>query len=160
MVLPFSLQSAPFIFTAVADLVKWILVHNNQGVDFLGHYLDDFLTLSPPSSPVCHNNLHICVQHPDKLEGPSTCLTIFGIKLDSEKLLAHLPAAKRDRIVALLEEWSIKWFCKHRELELLIDHLHHVCKVAPQGRTFLRRMINLLCAFCQDDHPIRLNQEF
>ena len=42
----------------------------------------------------------------------------------------------------------------------MIGYLHHACKVAPQGRTFLRRMINLLCAFRRDDHPIRLNREF
>jgi len=80
--------------------------------------------------------------------------------LDSEKLQARLPSDKRDRIIALLEEWSTKRFCRRRELESLIGHLHHVCKVAPQGRTFLHRMINLLCAFRWDDHPIRLNQEF
>ena len=81
MVLPFGLRSAPFIFTAIADLVEWILVHN-YGVNFLRHYLDDFLTLGPPASPVCHNNLQTCVQlckslglplHPEKLEGPATC---------------------------------------------------------------------------------------
>lgn len=91
MVLPFGLRSAPFIFTAVADLVEWILVHN-YGIDFLRHYLDDVLTLGPPASPICHNNLQTCVQlceklglplHPDKLEGPATCLTILGIELDS-----------------------------------------------------------------------------
>ena len=120
LVLPFGLRSAPFIFTSIADLVEWILVHN-YGVDFLRYYLDDFFTLGPPS-------------------GPRT--------------------EKRDRIVALLEEWSTKRFCKRRELESLIGHLHHACKVAPQGRTFLRRMIDLLCAFRLDDHPIRLNQEF
>ena len=168
MVLPFGLRSAPFIFTAIADLVEWILV-NNYGVNFLRHYLDDFLTLGPPASPICHNNLQKCVYlckklglplHPDKLEGPATCLTILGIELDSEKLQARLPSDKRDRIIALLEEWSTKRFCRRRELESLIGHLHHACKVAPQGRTFLRRMINLLCAFRRDDHPIRLNQEF
>ena len=47
-----------------------------------------------------------------------------------------------------------------RELESLIGHRHYACKIAPQGRTFLRRMINLLCTFRRDDHPIRLNQEF
>ena len=150
MVLPFGLRSAPFIFTAIADLVEWILVHN-YSVNFLRHYLDDFLTLGPPASPVCYNNLQTCVQlckslglplHPDKLEGPATCLTILGIELDSEKLQARLPTDKRDRIKALLDEWSLKRFCKRRELESLIGHLHHACKVAPQGRTFLRRMIN------------------
>ena len=73
---------------------------------------------------------------------------------------AQLPAEKRERIIALLGTWSGKRFCRRRELESLIGHLHHACKIAPQGRTFLRRMINLLCTFRCDDHPIRLNQEF
>ena len=168
LVLPFGLHSAPFIFTAIADLVEWILVHNYH-VTFLRHYLDDFLTLGPPSSPVCHNNLQTCVRlcqqlglplHPDKLEGPATRLTILRIELDSETLQARLPAEKRNRIVTLLDEWAAKRFCKRRELESLISHFHHACKVAPQSRTFLRRRINLLSAFCREDHPIRLNQEF
>ena len=46
------------------------------------------------------------------------------------------------------------------ELESLIGHLHYAYKIAPQGRIFLRRMINLLCTFRHDDHPICLNQEF
>ena len=98
--------------------------------------------------------------HPEMLEGPATRLTILGIELDSETLQACLPAEKRDRIVTLLDEWSAKRFCRRRELESLIGHLHHACKVAPQGRTFLRRMINLLCEFRLEDHPSRLNQEF
>ena len=32
--------------------------------------------------------------------------------------------------------------------------------MVPKGRTFLRRMINLLCVFRHDDHPICLNREF
>ena len=146
MVLPFGLQSASFIFTYIANLVEWIRVHN-YSVGFLRHYLDDFLTLGPPSSSICHHNLQTCVQlceklglplHPDKLEGPATCLTILGIELDTEKLQACLPADNRDRIIALLDEWSTRRFCRRRELESLIGHLHHACKVAPQGRTFLR----------------------
>jgi len=50
MVLPFGLRSASFIFTAIADLVAWILVHNYD-ITFLRHYLDDFLTLGPPAFP-------------------------------------------------------------------------------------------------------------
>ena len=34
MALPFGLQSAPYIFTAIADTVQWITTHNH-GVDFL-----------------------------------------------------------------------------------------------------------------------------
>ena len=46
MALPFGLQSAPYIFTAIADMVQWMLTAHH-GVDFLHHYLDDFLTLGP-----------------------------------------------------------------------------------------------------------------
>lgn len=88
-----------------------------------------------------------------------TCITILGIVLDSEKLQARLRADKRYKTLTLLDEWSAKCFCKCCRLESLIAHLHHACKVALQGRTFLCRMINLLCAFRHDDHPIRLNQE-
>ena len=52
--------------------------------------------------------------HPDKVEGPATCLTILGIELDSDRFQARLHTEKRDRIVALLEEWSSKRFCKRR----------------------------------------------
>ena len=89
--LPFGLRSAPYIFTAIADMVQWMLT-SHHGVDFLRHYLDDFLTLGPPASSVCYNNLQACIQlcsklglplHSDKLEGPSTCLSILGIEVDS-----------------------------------------------------------------------------
>lgn len=99
MALPFGLHLAPYIFTTIADIVQWMLTINN-GINFLRHYLDYFLTLGPPASLVCFNNLQVCVQlcsklglllHPDKLEGPSTCLSILGIELDSTTLQAHLP---------------------------------------------------------------------
>ena len=148
--------------------MEWV-AKQNYDVTFLMHYLDDFHTLGPPGSSVCQHNLDRSIDcfsklgiplHPDKLEGPSTCLTILGIELDSLNLLARLPQDKFDRITALLEDWSQKRWCKRKELESLIGHLQHACKVVPQGRSFLRRMINLLCAFRRDDHPIRLNQEF
>lgn len=43
--LPFGLWSAPKIFTAVADAVEWIV--RQQGVQFVIHYLDDFLVMGP-----------------------------------------------------------------------------------------------------------------
>ena len=168
LALPFGLRSAPFIFSSFADLLEWILKLNYE-VQFLLHYLDDFHTLGPHDSPVCRQNLDICVRqlsawgipfHPDKLEGPSTCLTVLGIELDSMDLRARLPQEKFDRIAALLNTLSSKQHCTRKELESLIGHLQHACKVIPPGRTFLRRMIKLLSAFRQDDHPIRLNRDF
>ena len=168
MVLPFGVRSAPYIFTCIADLVEWI-AKQNYNVSFLMHYLDDFHTLGPPGSLACQRNLDNSIHcfsqlgiplHPEKFEGPCTCMTVLGIELDSVLLQARLPKDKFDNTTALLEQWSHKRSCKRKDLESLIGHLQHACKVVPQGRSFLRRMINLLCAFRREDHPIRLNREF
>ncbi|XP_068680413.1 uncharacterized protein [Montipora foliosa] len=124
MALPFGLCSDPYIFTSIADMIEWILTHN-YGVDLLRHYLDDFMTLGPPTSLVCHYNLQACIRlysilglplHPLKLEGPTTRQSTLGIELDSTTLQTRLPVEKRDRIIAPLDTWSAKCFCKHREL--------------------------------------------
>ena len=130
MALPFGLWSVPYISPWCwfpSALFRW-----------LSH-------AGSPASSVCYNNLQACIQlcsklglplHLDKLEGPSTCLYVLGIKLNSVRLQARLPIDKREFIVTLLESWSGKHFCKRQELESLIGHLHHACKIAPQGRTF------------------------
>ena len=56
--------------------------------------------------------------------------------------------------------WVGKRFSRPRELESLFRYFHHACKVAPLGRSFLCRMMNLLCTFRHYHHPIGLNQEF
>ena len=73
-------------------------------------------------------------------------LWVLGIKLDSLTLQARLPKDKFDCITSLLDDWLPKKHCKRKELESFIGHLHHACKVVPQGRTFLCQMINLLAA--------------
>ena len=152
-------------------LSKWLQREQLAAASFvLGrHATKREASLGPLSSQLCHSYLLMCVRlcerlglhlYTDKLEGRVTSSNILGIELVSHRLQARLPAEKRDRIVALLEKWSTKRFCLRRELKSLIGHLHHACKVDPQERTFLRRMIELLCVFRLDDHPITLNQEF
>ena len=168
LVLPFGLRSAPFIFNSVAEMVEWILRHNYSIPDLL-HYLDDYITAGPPECLDCARNLavasSVCQQlglplHPDKTVGPSTCLTTLGIELNSILQIARLPTAKLLDLKLLLREWSSRKWCTRVQLESLIGKLHYACLVVWPGRTFLRRMINLLSAFRSRDHPIRLNVEF
>ena len=63
MALPFGLRLAPYIFTSIADMVEWILTHN-YGVDFLCHYLDDFITLGLPASRTLQLSLQLAGVHP------------------------------------------------------------------------------------------------
>ena len=85
---------------------------------------------------------------------------MLGIEIDTASQTARLPEDKFSAIWQLLIQWRQKKWCKKRELQSLIGHLHHACKVVWPGRTFLRRMIDLLCCFRKHDHPIRLNAEF
>ena len=121
----------------------------------------------PPNSQTCQRNVDTSIQqfqdwgiplHPDELESPSTILTVLGIELDSLLLQVRLLQEKFDCIHTLLVSWSQKRHCTRKELASLIGNLQHACKVVPSGRTFLHRMINLLSAFCRENHPTRLNR--
>ena len=103
--LPFGLRSAPKLFNVLADLLKWILEQN--GVQPIMHYLDDFLTLGPPDSPICSHNLNTITEVCQKLgvplalekvEGPSQTLTFLGIVLDTKHMEARLLHKKLQRI--------------------------------------------------------------
>ena len=94
--------------------------------------------------------------HPGKCEGPATVLVVLEIELDSVSQIARLPAEKLSALKCLISSWLPHKTCNRRDLESLIGHLHHAAKVVWPGRTFLRRMIDLLCCFRKKDHPIRL----
>ena len=95
-----------------------------------------------------------------KREGPTTCIGILGIEIDSVEGQLCFPAEKLSRLQSLLQEWRNRKSCHRKELESLIGHLNHVVR---SGRSFLRRMIDLLHAVHAPSHsrtPIRLNVEF
>ena len=98
-----------------------------------------------------------------KREGPATCLTYLGIEIDTMAGQLRLPHEKLQRLQDQLEEWGDKKVCTRRELESLIGTLNHACKVVRSGRSFLRRMLDLLHGVSTHPsrpHPIRLNREF
>ena len=142
---------------------------NKYSVAYLMHYLDDFLTAGPPASEQCARNLQtslvVCCLlglplHPNKCIGPSIHLIVLGIELDSLEQSARLPAEKLSALQDLIQSWWSRRWCTRCQLESLIGHLYHAAKAVWPGRTFLCRMINLLCCFRSRDHPIRFNAEF
>lgn len=168
LVLPFGLRSAPFIFDSVASAIEWILSFH-FGLSAIEHYLDDFILAGPPQSRLCERQYitaqQVCQElgvplHDDKCEGPSTKMVILGIEIDSVRQVACLPLNKLVPLQQLIHSWQKKRWCNRKQLESLIGHLHHAAKVVWSGRTFIRRMLDLLCCFRSPAHPIRLNQEF
>ena len=150
-VLPFGLRSAPKIFNALADALQWIA--RNLGVSYLEHFLDDYITGGAPGTEECNNNLLLLVAicamlniplAVTKREGPSTCLTFLGIIIDTVNLELRLPTEKLHRLQALLEKWIRYKCCKKKDLESLVGYLQDASRVVHSGRTFTRRLIDLL----------------
>lgn len=95
----------------------------------------------------------------DKMEGPSTSLTFLGIQLDTVAMQASLPINKLTRLRQELAEWDNKESCTRKQLQHLIGVLQFAIKVVPQGRPFVRRLIDLLSVTKESYHHIRLNKE-
>ena len=109
--LPFGLQSALIIFTALVDALEWIV--KQQGARILLHYLENFIAVGPPDSPVCGSNMQklcdTCAElgvpvATEKTMGPTTCLTVLGIKVDTDLLELHLPQEKVQRVKEMVQE--------------------------------------------------------
>ena len=106
-----------------------------------------------PHSAECQDNLNLLMElcallglpmAADKLEGPTTCLTFLGMELDTINLQMTLPAEKLARLKIMLRKWARLLSCQKRELQLLVRLLHDASIVVTPGRTFLRRLINLI----------------
>ena len=151
--LPFGhdLRSAPKVFSAVAEVLEWRAKF--EGVTHVLHYLDDFLMISPAESPkgsqdlniilTLFDSLHVPVA-PEKVEGPTTQLTFLGIEMDTENMILRLPENKLSALKEMIGEWLTRKFCTVRDSQSLAGKLQHACKVVHPGRTFVRRIFELL----------------
>ena len=162
--LPFGLRSAPKIFNALADAVQWMA--EQQGIDDIWHYLDDFITCAAAGSGECAANLQLLQDLCDylgiplateKVEGPSTCLTFLGIEIDTVVGEVRLPQAKLVALCQALEEWQDKKRCKKRDLLSIAGKLQHASSVVRSGRTFVRRLFDLSTRVSKPDHHVKLN---
>ena len=95
-----------------------------------------------------------------KCEGSSICVTFLGIVIDTATGELRLPPEKLVHLRNLLSKWGDRKACGRRELESLIGYLNHACKVIRPGRSFLRRIIDLLHRNPNTYHPIHLNCQF
>ena len=96
---------------------------------------------------------------PSKDMGPSTILAFLGIELDSNRLELCLPQEKLQQLRSNLAAWRGRKACRKRDLLFLIGSLLHACKVVRAGRSFLRRLIDLLSTTRYLDHYVRMSLE-
>ena len=165
--LPFGLRSAPRIFTAVADVLAWRAKF--EGITYIIHYLDDFLVVAPPDDIQCKQNLNgllslfARLQVPvaaEKVEGPVTRLTFLGIEMDTSNMCLRLPSEKLRNLKSMVADWTHKKSCVIHDLLSLVGKFQHACKVVHPGRTFLRRMFELLKGRPKGQQFVHLNAAF
>ena len=70
-----------------------------------------------------------------KCVGPLTCITFLGIEVDMIALELRLPGEKLEKLRQLIADWQGRKSCKKRDLESLIGHLCHACKVVRPGHS-------------------------
>ena len=150
--LPFGLQSAPKIFSVVADALQWVF--QQKGVTLVGHYLDDFITVG---SQECKENLQLVCQSLGVPVVKSKTSVYLGFEVDTIQGVVCLPAEKLQRMLALVRGWVGRNSCKRRELESLLGHLQHMATVVCPGRTFVRQFIALLTVVRPKGRWLRLN---
>ena len=165
--LPFSLRSAPKLSNIVAEFLAWIA--KQGGVSFLIHYLDNFLTVGPPSTLTCKQNVDTIIQicnhlgiplALEKVEGPATTLPFLGIVVDAIRMEARLP---EDKLRKLREEVSWWLGCKHarkQDIFSLVGSLQYATKVVRCGRAFVSRMYATAAKVKEMHFHTRLNLEF
>lgn len=141
-----------------------------EGIEVL-HYLDDFLIIGTPNSHKCEQTLkkalELCARlgvpiAAHKTEGPWVVITFLGIELNTGTMVVRLPDEKLFRLRKEIRHWHSRRSCTKQQLQSLVGQLHHACCVVKPGRTFLRRMLDLLKlpSITEPHHHIRLNKGF
>ena len=95
----------------------------------------------------------------DKIVGPAREITYLGISINSIEMTISVPDDKYGEILELLPKWWNRKTCTKQELQSLVGKLNFVCQVVRPGRTFLRRLIDLIPSVKKTHHHINLNAE-
>ena len=150
--LSFGLASAPQLFERFSCAIHWILV-NKFNIPAVSHVLDDFIFFNKGGSDACLVSLNTFIHvsktmnlplKPSKTVTPRTTVVLHGIEVDTERMEARLPEDKLEKARQAVRDLGNRKKATVRELQSVIGYLCFVCKVVTPGRTFLRRLFDLL----------------
>ena len=152
------------IFMAIMDAAEWIV--RQQGVEFVLHYLKDFLVVTAADECRGDYTLHIILKTFEqvglpmaweKLEGLVSCLTFLGFELDSLHNEIRIPGQKMQDIKTEVARWISKKSCRRKKLKSLIGCLSHASRVVQPGNTFMPCLFETLAWSRRAHHHIRLS---
>ena len=165
--LPMGASTSCATFEELSKALQWIL-QTRLGVTHVSHILDDFIFISSANSSQCQaslaiflqlaEQLHIPINH-NKTVNPTTCVTVHGVELDTEAMIARLPQDKLVKAQSELTQLLLKKKVTLHQLQSVIGFLNFACLVVKPGRAFLRRLIDLTKGLKKPHHHVRLTRE-
>ena len=121
----FGARSSPHLFNNFADGAQYVMVYD--GVTYVEHYLDDFITAGPADSDTCANNLQIMLDtcdhlgfavNPQKLVPATTRLEFLGITLDTDTMETSISDERMADVMDELQKWTDRRTCTKRDCSL------------------------------------------
>ncbi len=164
--LPFGASKSPSIFQTLTSAVCRIMKFH-YGVVVIA-YLDDFLIIADTKVDCTLALLQLCQTlrylgfriNWNKVEGPAQQLTFLGVLIDTSAMTLSLPPTKVTELQNVLELFASRKRASKRQLQSLAGSLNWACQVIHNGRTFLRRVIDLQASLKQPSHKVRLTDDF
>ena len=164
--LSFGLRCAPYQFTEISDFV--VRTMSRLGYEKVANYLDDFLVFGSTFQECQQAQSTLISLLGDlgflvswkKCASPSQCVRYLGILIDSTNMTLRLPQDKLDKLHSELEFFKDKSRATRRQIQRLCGIVAHCAKVVRGGRTFSRRLIDLLSGLKEGNPRIRLTDEF
>jgi hypothetical protein len=163
--LPFGSRLAPGIFHRITQSIKRSM--KRRGFDIIIVYLDDFLIVAE-SEYVCQLCLECLLKLLrelgwaiawDKVVGPTKIITFLGILLDSTKMCLELPAPKLQKFHDLVVESLGKRRLSLKQLQQLAGKLNWASQVVRGGRTYLRRILDVMQTLKCAHHKALISSE-
>ena len=147
------------------DAIVRMMAHH--GFCAVVNYLDDFLTRSTKEE--CQWGLVTRINLLQylgfnaswrKVVSLTQRITFLGIELDSSTMSPRLPEDKFNRLIDLVNTFSLKASASKRQLQSLAESLNFACQVVHGGHTFLHHMIDYLNKLNHSSHQCPLSTDF
>ena len=161
-----GLSSSPFVFSKISDFIVRCLCR--EGFTQCINYLDDFCLVARGVKECegSQRELMAILRRVGffisfkKLTPACKVTRYLGIEIDSVNMELRLPRDKLVKLKLLLNSFMRKKKATKLELQSLGGILAHCCKVVHGGRTFSRRVYDLIASIKRNHHKVRLTNEF
>ncbi|KAL9981545.1 hypothetical protein ACROYT_G010257 [Oculina patagonica] len=164
--LPFGAKSSPEIFHRLTQSLRRMMA--KRGFHAVVVYLDDFLVIGKTEAEcqMAFNTLLQLLQDLGfriswhKVVQPTQKLVFLGVELDTMKCEMALPQDKLEDLHKLVSAFLSRSRATKKQLQSLAGKLNWACRGVYGGRTFLRRILDMMNSLPSNATKYRLSSDF